>query len=361
MNARIFALAGLLAGCSAHKSGGGTGGSTAAAPELGTDGTRQLVVVGTAADGLAAPRDLKFDPYHPEQLWTANEGINGIVLYTNPGLPGQTSEVRVDYFARHFMDKVSSISFGQANDFASCQESHDDWNGGPQPPDNYMGPSLWLADLDIFAVVHQNDGTGEGSHIDMLHESPLCMGIAWDRANVYWAYDGYNGQIVRYDFQMDHGTGGTDHSDGIVRRYSDVTVTPLAEVASHLALDHATGMLYIADTGASRVMRLDTNSGSAPMMLSGASELLAEYSEVTGASYTKFADDLTSPSGIELNNGRLFVSDYATGNINAYALDGTRIGTLATGARGIMGITIGPDGKLWYVDRNAQTVVRVDP
>ena len=90
--------------------------------------------------------------------------------------------MRVDFFARHFMDKVSSISFGAGNEFASCQESHDEWNDQPQAPDNYMGPTLWLADLDIFAKVNQDyPGNGkEGSHIDMLHESPLCMGIAWD-------------------------------------------------------------------------------------------------------------------------------------------------------------------------------------
>jgi hypothetical protein len=341
-------------------SGSNGGGSDAGAgvPEFG----KTLTVVGTAKDGLNAPRDLKFDPFHPEQLWTANEGINGIVLYQNPGTAQQTSEVRVDYYARHFMDKVSSISFGANNEFASCQESHDDWNDQPQAPDDFMGPTLWLADLDIFAKVNQTfPPPPEGSHIDMNHESPLCTGIAWDHDLVYWAYDGQNRDIVRYDFVVDHGPGGQDHSHSIVRRYVDATVTPVAEVASHMIVDHATGILYVADTGASRVMKLDTATGSVTGSLPQVFEPLAEYSKVQGASYTALVTDVAEPSGIELNAGRLFVSDHKTGTIRAYALDGTLLGTMSTGATGLMGITIGPDHKLWFVDREAQTVARVDP
>jgi hypothetical protein len=328
-------------------------------PEFGS-GTPTLTVVGTSRDGLNAPRDLKFDPLHPEQLWTANQGIDGIILYFHPGEKNQQVEVRVDAYARHFMAKVSSISFGVLNRFASCQESRDEWNGGDQAPDDFMGPTLWLADLDVFARVHQNDQF-EGSHIDMQHESPLCMGIAWDQENVYWAFDGLNSQIVRYDFVKDHGPGGTDHSAGIVRRYVDVAVTRVADVPSHMVLDHATGMLYVNDTGKSRVMRLDTRSGTNTGRLSGDTDGLTEYSKVEGASYDLFAGGLEKPSGIELNRGRLFVSDNANGRVTAYSVDGKRLGVLETGAPGIMGITIGPDGKLWYVDRQAQTVVRVDP
>jgi hypothetical protein len=342
---------------------GGSGGATGSGsvPELGSSPT--LTVVGTTHDGLSVPRDLKFDPAHPEQLWVADEALNGIVLFTHPGEASQTAEVRVDFFARHFMIKVSSISFGAGNEFASCQESHDEWNDQPQQPDNYMGPTLWLADLDIFAMVNQAyPGNGkEGSHIDMLHESPLCMGIAWDHDNVYWAFDGENGHIVRYDFQMDHGPGGSDHSDGIVRRYLDATVVRVPEVASHMILDHATGMLYVADSGNSRVMRLDTTSGTNTGALPPPAELLVEYSKFEGAKWTQFAGGFGAPSGIALKDGRVFVSDYATGEVKAFSLAGDLLGTLATGHAGIMGITFGPDGKLWFADGKGQVVVRVDP
>ena len=67
-------------------------------------------------------------------------------------------------------------------------------------------------------------------HTDMLHEAPLCMGIAHDSAaisrgpeggteyrNVYWAYDGGHRQLVRFDFESDHGPGSMDHSLANVR------------------------------------------------------------------------------------------------------------------------------------------------
>ena len=56
----------------------------------------------------------------------------------------------------------------------------------------------------------------------MNHESPDGMGIAHDNGNAYWYFDGYYGELVYYDFQMDHDTGQDDHSDGIIYSYSDV-------------------------------------------------------------------------------------------------------------------------------------------
>src|SRR4051812_4091932 len=115
----LFVLS-LICGCT-HSNGGSDGGGgsgggggmvtgSGSVPELG-NGSATLTVVGTTRDGLSVPRDLKFNPSHPEQLWVADEALNGIVLFTNAGQAGQTAEVRVDFFARHFMDKVSSISF----------------------------------------------------------------------------------------------------------------------------------------------------------------------------------------------------------------------------------------------------------
>jgi hypothetical protein len=55
------------------------------------------------------------------------------------------------------------------------------------------------------------------------------------------------------------------------------------------------------------------------------------------------------------------VSDNATSDIVVYSLAGTELGRLKTGATSIMGLTFGADGKLWFVDRGAETVVRIDP
>ncbi|HUS62379.1 MAG TPA: hypothetical protein VMY34_09290, partial [Acidimicrobiales bacterium] len=210
---------------------GETGGYST--PEFGNTFT----VIGTAEDGLDAVRDLEFNPNAPEQLWTYNMLIHGTVIYLDPGTEQQTSEVRIDAYGQHFMAYVSSAAFGDNGRFATCQESRDEWNVGPQDPDDFMGPSLWPADMDVFAVVGQAfppEGGLEGSHLDMLHQSPWCMGIAHDVDNVYWAFDGMRGDIVRYDFQGDHGPGGGDHSDGIITRYTDVTVTRTANVPGHM-------------------------------------------------------------------------------------------------------------------------------
>lgn len=352
------------------------GSTTAEGTTTGVDGTtgdtgdfmvpqfgNTFTVIGTEADGLNAVRDLEFNPGAPTQLWTFNMLSHGTVIYLDPGTAEQTSEVRIDAYGQHFMAYVSSAAFGDNGNFASCQESRDEWNVGPQEPDDFMGPSLWPADMDVFAVVGQAfppEGGVEGSHLDMLHQSPLCMGIAHDVDNVYWTMDGIEGNLVRYDFQSDHGPGGGDHSDGIIWRYTDATVTRVANIPGHMEVDHATGMLYVVDTGGSRVMRLDTatgtNIGSLPGDWDGAT-----YEGVEGADYQVVAEGLDEPSGIALHEGMIFVSESGSGDVIALDLEGNEIERMSTPAELLMGITLGPDGKLWYADAGANEVVRVDP
>ena len=55
--------------------------------------------------------------------------------------------------------------------------------------------------------------------------------------------------------------------------------------------------------------------------------------------------------------------DYATGDIIIYDISGstsTEIGRVVTGTPGIMGIKIGPDGKIWYVNAMTNEVIRID-
>lgn len=332
-----------------------------AVPEFGAGGAPTFTVIGTAADGLDVPRDLGFDPEHPDQLWTVNRGSDGVVIFFDAGTQDQVSEVRIDVMGNHFMEEVSSMAFGAPETFATCQESRNTYNDEYMPND-FMGPALWSADLDVFAAVNQGAHSDLlGSHLDMQHESPYCMGIAHDYDNVYWVFDGKNEDIVRYDFQEDHGPGYDDHSDGIVRRYVDVNVERVEGVPSHLVLDPDSGWLYFVNTAKGKVRRLDTATGKVTGSLAEVMEPLEEYSKVEGAVVEVFAEGLQQPSGIALQDGRLFVSDYATGEIVAYALDGGELGRIHTEAEGIMGITVGPDGKLWFVDAAANEVVRVDP
>jgi sugar lactone lactonase YvrE len=91
-------------------------------------------------------------------------------------------------------------------------------------------------------------------------------------------------------------------------------------------------------------------------------ETLLEYSVYAGATYKVVANtDLTHPSGIALHEGRLFVTDNATGEIVAYDLDGIELGRIQTPASSLMGIEIGPDGRIWYVDAEMNQLVRLDP
>ncbi len=348
-----------------------TGVTTTEEPTTGvTTGPEHVVpafggtftVIGTAGDGLNAVRDLAFDPNVPDLLWTFNMLSHGTVLYFAPGTAQQTAEERIDAYGQHFMAYVSSAAFGDNGKFASCQESRDEWNVGPHEPDDFMGPTLWPADLEVFAKVNQEFPPAplEGSHLDMQHQSPLCMGIAHDEGSVYWALDGKRGSIVRYDFQHDHGPGGGDHSDGIITRYLDATFTRVANIPSHMEIDHATGLLYLADTGSGKLMRLDTASGTDAGKLAGEWDG-ATYTGVEGADFQVVAEGLAEPSGIALHDGWIFVSEHGSGDIVALDLEGVEVDRLSTPAKRIMGITFGPAGDLWYVDAGANEVVRVDP
>jgi hypothetical protein len=361
-------------------------GTTGAVPEFGT-GSPLLTLVGSAADGLQVPRDLAFHPERPGELWTVNRANDGTVIYFAAGTEKQRVEARADRLGNHFMEEVSSIAFGAANTFATCQESRNTYNNARVPGNDFMGPTLWTADLAIYARVNQlfqladwqllplmvgrmcgtDMGAGPaqprlGSHIDMNHESPLCMGIAHDRANVYWVMDGLHGNVVAYDFAQDHGPGNDDHSDAVIRRYPEATFTRVADVPSHAVLDATSGWLYYADTGTGAVQRLDTRSGAKARDLPVTNEPVAEYAEWRGVRGERFASGLQQPSGIALHDGRLFVGDHATGEIIAYEVASRReLGRLATGARGLMGLEFAPDGRLWYVDGAANQLLRVDP
>jgi hypothetical protein len=337
----------------------GTTGGFGDVPEFGPT----LTVIATARDGLSVPRDLEFAPDHPDQLWTVNGATHGVVILFDPGTPEQVAETRIDAYGQHFMAYVSSFAFGDGNFFSSCQESRNEWNVGPQDPDDFMGPSLWDADLDIFAVVNQDFPPNplEGSHLDMLHQSPLCMGIAHDSGNIYWTFDGSGGHIVMYDFMQDHGPGGSSHTDGVIRRYLNAEVTRVPEVPGHMVLDPQTRRLYVADTGTGRVMWLDTESGASNGELPNNWDGATEYSGWDGATYEPLVSGLDQPSGLALHDGRVFVSVHGTAEIIAYDMDGAELGRMPTAATGLMGITFGPDGKLYYADGFGNEIVRVDP
>jgi hypothetical protein len=184
-----------------------------------------------------------------------------MVIFYNAGEQNQSFQKRKDSHSNHFIVYPSAIAFGDNGEWVSVQEIQN----STQSTTTFMGPSLWLQDTAIYARVFQSNwasGTPLGSHIDMLHQSPFAMGAAFDSASAYWVFDGHNGTICKYDFAGNHGPGYEYHDDGVIWRYTDVTVTREPNVPSHMVLDRETGWLYFIDGGARQLKRLNTNTGT---------------------------------------------------------------------------------------------------
>lgn len=326
-------------------------------------------VVASAADGIREPLDLDFNRsvLHPNDLWvvTSERGGHAIAILHQAGTPNQSVRLKKDSRASHFMWRTMAIAMGSNGAFATAQ------NGQPGNGDldyMFMGPTLWSSDTAVFASRYQGDNQRLASHLDMLHQSPWCLGIAHDTANVYWVLDAKYKDICRYDFRDPHEVGGTDHRDGIIRRYSDVGISAGERGRpSHMALDKATGWLYYVDPGKNAVYRLDTRSGTneGPLVAPPESdENYAEYSLVTGARVESVVTNgLLEPIGIEIVENRLLVGDKGTGHIHVYALSTepvTFLGTIATGATDLTGIVVGPDGRIWCCDRSQGVILRLD-
>lgn len=329
--------------------------------------TPTLTTVATSSNQLNQPRDLDFKP-GTNELWVAQygDGMGGTMdIFYNAGLPSQSNQLRHDSHSDHFFYYPPAIAFSNIGEFGAVSEIQNTNASSP----TFMGPSLWLADTNIFAKIWQNGwvtGYPLGSHIDMLHQSPFSMGIAWDTLKAYWVMDGWNGNICKYDFVADHGPGYDDHSAGKIYRYSDVTWTRVPLVPSHCVLDHTNHWLYFVDGGSKKIKRMDVNSATFAGNLtvpSTANEPLAGYYNYTGAAVETIDSLSTQPCGIDYYNGRLIVSDYTNGNIYLYDASGasvTILDTIVTGHPGMMGIKVGPDGHIWCVNNTENKIYRLD-
>src|SRR5690606_2088974 len=150
--------------------------------ELG-DGVREprLTVV-YESEAAYDPIDLEFNPRSPRELWIVNYATSHATIVKNPG--ASTAEVveRRDPAYSHYMYMPVAIAMGAPHpqwgqQFASCGDNND-WGRG------HMGPTLYSAELDIFG--YQTQG-GLGTHLDMLHSTQYCRGLAWaGTGNQYW-------------------------------------------------------------------------------------------------------------------------------------------------------------------------------
>lgn len=332
----------------------------------------EVEVVANRSAGLDFPRDLAFHSFddRKNELWVLNPGTDNTGAYTtiffDPNTDAGNYDNLQDGNAWHFMALASSLAFGDNGNWATAQGIL----CANRQNIMFTGPTLWSSDMSIYAQVGINPTPQvNGSHLDMIHQTPYGMGIAHEVENIYWVFDGYNRTICRYDFVQPHYPGGPDHSDGKVWRYREpqVRMDNLAEIPSHMILDKNTGWLYICDTGNKRVIKLNTNSGTeitgTPRVPNRVNEELALYTEVEGAEWEVVADSgLFSPSGIAMVDNRLFVTDFGNGNIMCYDKESHELlGQVETNGKGVAGLEIGPNGSLWFVNAIRDELCKLQP
>jgi hypothetical protein len=387
-----MANAGAAGGATPSTGTAGSGGSAGSAQPgggaAGNDGpsdmpSTEVVITVIATTALNRPTDLEWNPYVDDELWVMNFGDSSAAIVTNASSEGRSVQRRLDpEAARHFMPTPVAFAFGARETsivdgagamvegtFATCPENNQ----------SFMGPTLWTSDLRIFAITKaereppfngpNTGGEGPGSHLDMLHRTPNCTGIAWEGAgNVYWTYSGTQRMFVKYDFALDHGIGNTDHSDGSVWRYPVTGIGYEPTVPSHLAFDPQSGLLYMADTGNGRVVTFDPASATQSSAMSALENVdgLREALDVSGGELQELVASsygLEKPTGLELHEQTLYISDNETSTIHKFSLDGAPLGKVSIAdvkRGGLAGLAFGPDGKLYFVDMIDERVLRLD-
>jgi hypothetical protein len=328
------------------------------APNLGAEGG-PAPTMRPVREGLRGPTALAFHPTIPTQLWITGQTNDSLTVLDIAGTTPPDPVLIVDR-SYHFLYRPTSLAFASDGTVGTCHENNNDYRGRAAPND-FMGPVINPADLDTLRA------TPTRAHLDMLHHSPWCMGIATREPRVFWAFNGQAGSIDKYEFNEWHDPGGDDHADGRTWRFANGALRRVEMVPSHMAFEPGTPLLYVADTGNARVVRLDTSvetTESMPRVRTRISETPlfsvegSTVEEVVGAS-----GGLQRPSGLVFYQGLLYVSDNATGTISAFTRDGRPVRRLDTGvgAGALQGLAIGPDGMVYVADFREGRALRVEP
>lgn len=325
-------------------------------------------VLATSADGLDTPSDVSLNPLDLSQLWVTNYNDNSITILS--GDDYANIETPTSGGANHFLVAPMALAFSDFGNFATIHDT-DELTQGNATPADFMGPVLWDDSAEY-------DG-GHGGHLDMLHNSPLGGGIAWEVDNTYWVFDGYNSSLTRYAFNDDHGYGGADHSDGEIIRYVEGEVARIEGIPSHMQLDHTSGLLYAADTANGRIVTLDIATGERGGRI-GPNYDGVEMYEMDGAVLTAIADgsalesalndrgrevtdvtDMVQPAGLHLEGDTIFVSDHETSRILAFDLEGGLVDwvQLDVDAGHLGGLTLDSNGNIVVVDMVANELIRI--
>lgn len=92
-------------------------------------------------------------------------------------------------------------------------------------------------------------------------------------------------------------------------------------------------------------------------------EPAAQYRFVTGFTWEEVVTTgLVGPAGLVVMDDRMLISDHANGDIIIYdisVIPALEMDRINTGDPGIMGLTIAPDGRIWYVNATMNKVRKV--
>jgi len=354
----------------------------AQAPLLGVgDGTPLSVTWTTILDtDLSDPTALGFNPSEPNELWVTNLASESFTVIAQTGQPEQSIQNFKDY-SHHFSERLMSISFGDQGTFATCNDTRNDYHGYGAPNgmlfDDFMGPVHWPAIANDFIkyacnlLLNPFCPDASNVHLDMLHNTPYCMGVAAAGGNRYFTFNGLMGSVELYDFKEPHsdgidGHGGVDHYDGTKHRYVSLGLKRVANVPSNMVLHPENDWLYIADTGNGRIVRMDPGSGISMGMQNTYPDEQPIFSVGDATVEDVVPEDayfVFQPSGLVFHGGFMYVSDNANGLISGFDMEGNRVNLLDTGLGegALAGIAVGPDERLYLVDRLGNRVLRVDP
>lgn len=324
------------------------------------------------------------------------------VAISNPDLAEEATDdnggarLIVDYNAWHFMRRPSAIAFGAAetwiqpdddgafdmdtrrqaiseplaftNTFATCHE-HRTGNGTEVEID-YIGPSLWTSDPDIYNGQNGDYEWSNGSHLDMLHGTPYCVGIAHDPdvENGYWTFNGKLGTLDFYDFNAPHLPGHWYHEDASFKRYvfPDDALTRTPYVPSNLEV--VGNYLYVADTGGGRVVRVDRTSQGDRTGAAQTSDPIRgdEYQPVLETFLSRDVlaglwGENIAPSGIGvLDAETLVIANYGSGHLTLVSTAGVVIRNIDTGlGAGLGGVTV-MGGRIYFTHLIERRVYRLD-
>jgi hypothetical protein len=298
-----------------------------------------------------------------DELWAVGYGDNSIHVGT--GLASEAPKFKriLDPAAPHFMEKPPALAMGTPDRWATCGDNMNEHAGQSDGSAAlFMGPALFTTDL---AILGKRTPEGLGSHYDMLHNTPLCRGIAHVSANIYWVFNSYDSSLDLYDFHADHGPGKDDHSDGEIYRYAAGEVKGVNDTPSHLFYDATDKFLYVADTGHGRIVRLDTTKGKKGAELDRQMELIAGNALMTGTSVEEVVPPgtLTKPSGLEVRGNLIYVTDTATSTFHVFDRTGKEVRHLSTElpAGSLAGMAFASDNKLYFADKIGGRVLRIDP